>query len=83
MRRSAQAEYTQTFTYEREKRHTEPFKRLCARLCLRAKAPFPLSYLRFMMFRKNNFEKILPQKRAKYAEQNAEQIEFDMLKTLI
>jgi hypothetical protein len=35
------------------------------------------------MFRKNNYEKIFPKKRAKYAEQNAEQIEFDMLKTLI
>lgn len=78
------------FTYEREKRHTEPFKRICARPMIARKCaaffplrPFPLSYLRFVMFRKKIFEKIFPQKHAKYAEQNAEQIELDMLKILV
>ncbi|NMP37457.1 MAG: hypothetical protein GX051_04955 [Clostridiales bacterium] len=79
-----------TFTDEREKRHTEPFKRLCARPMIARKcATFflcvlsPLSYLHFVLFRKKIFEKIFPQKHAKYAEQNAEQIELDMLKTLV
>lgn len=54
-------------THEREKHRTEPFKRLCARPMLARKCaaffplrPFSLSYLRFIMFRKKNFEKIFP-----------------------
>lgn len=52
---------------------------MCRFLCVL----FPLSYLHFVLFRKNNFEKNIPQKRAKYAEQNAEQIEFDVQKALV
>lgn len=88
-RRSARAEYAH-FPMKEKKYRTEPFIRLCARPMLARKCaaffplrPFPLSYLRFVMFRKKIFEKIFLQKHAKYAEQNAEQIELDMLKILV
>lgn len=78
------------FTHEREKHRTEPFNAFMRALCLCANVPLsffasfsPSPICILCCSAKKFFKKIFPQKHAKYAEQNAEQIELNMLITLV